>query len=323
MLSITTYEKEVAEEQKERENQKLEEDKKSKKRQSTDSLDLNSDEKNKSKKMKKESGEAAEEKCSETENEPEEKLHSEELPESSKRCKKKRKIEEREEVKQTETESKEPKIMKSEGSETEESDHSKKGKKKRKIVEEETEAPPVKVAALEEKSDESSSEKKEDQTEVAKGKKKKNRHKNYRSSEKADATELGLQVMAKKDWKKLRNKYLDLQRSKMRQLKQHLMKPRRNQVNFLEKMKVEKEDKEGKQETKQEGSNSISDLKFTPGLIVKIELEQPCVDVQSFKVCLFDFFILINLLCNLLMELLFLFAERIQEQQFSKICRRF
>lgn len=87
---------------------------------------------------------------------------------------------------------------------------------------------------------------------------------------------MGMQVMAKKDWKRLRNKYLDLQRAKMKQLKQHLRKVKWNQWGDRNRMETDAVD-----DTKK--VNPASKLEYSPGLIVKVELNEPCVDPKSFK----------------------------------------
>lgn len=85
--------------------------------------------------------------------------------------------------------------------------------------------------------------------------------------------------MSKKSWKKLRNKYLELQRAKMKQLKQHMRNARWNQ--WGEKNKMEYECEENPVCKK---DNAASNLEFIPGVIVKVELSQACVDPKGFKV---------------------------------------
>ncbi|XP_014470660.1 PREDICTED: la-related protein 7 [Dinoponera quadriceps] len=111
-------------------------------------------------------------------------------------------------------------------------------------------------------------------------KKKKNRKK--RSNFQKDITSDMMQVMAKRDWKRLRNKYLELQKGKMQQLKLHLKKTRWNYdkagQNCDQKPKYEKDEKVDKAE-----QSCYGRINYTPGIIVKIEMNQPCTDLQSFK----------------------------------------
>lgn len=64
----------------------------------------------------------------------------------------------------------------------------------------------------------------------------------------------------------MRNKYLNIQREKMKQLKQHL-----NRVKFSQKI-PEVETPENKS------------LEFIPNVIVKIKLEEPCSETKKTKV---------------------------------------
>lgn len=116
-------------------------------------------------------------------------------------------------------------------------------------------------------------------TENVEKKKKKKRKRNNHNHEVIKAANLGLQVMGKKSWKKLRNKYLELQRAKMKQLKQHMRNARWNQ--WGEKNKMECEIEENAINKK---DNPASNLEFTPGVIVKVELNQACIDPKGFKV---------------------------------------
>lgn len=104
-------------------------------------------------------------------------------------------------------------------------------------------------------------------------KKKKNRKK--RSNFQQDITSDMMQVMAKQDWKRLRNKYLELQKSKMQQLKLHLKKARWN----YDKSKHEKDEKTSEME-----KSCYGRITYAPGIIVKIEMDEPCTDPQNFKV---------------------------------------
>ena len=123
-------------------------------------------------------------------------------------------------------------------------------------------------------------------------KKKKNRKKRNKIQDNDICSKIGLQIMAKLDWKRLRNRYLDLQRYKMKQLKMHLRKAeverdgiikngyhdKTGQINTLH----DKSKHENDNETFEE--KSCGRVNYAPGIIVKIEMDEPCTDTQSFKV---------------------------------------
>ncbi|KAF3423602.1 hypothetical protein E2986_03952 [Frieseomelitta varia] len=111
-------------------------------------------------------------------------------------------------------------------------------------------------------------------------KKKKRKKRKKRSKLEDFSYSIGLQVMAKKDWKHLRNKYLELQRSKMKQLKQHLRKTRWNQWSNYEKNKSEREENDEKDKMSAMTGCRFS---FTPGVIIKIEMNKPCTDSKALK----------------------------------------
>ncbi|XP_076162591.1 la related protein 7 [Ptiloglossa arizonensis] len=112
--------------------------------------------------------------------------------------------------------------------------------------------------------------------------KKKKRKRKRRSKTEDVGYSMQLQVMTKKDWKQLRNKYLELQRSKMKQLKQHLKK-RWNQWSNYEKNKPEKEENDEKENTSKQDNANTHHFSFTPGVIVKIETDKPSTDPKGFK----------------------------------------
>ncbi|XP_044270387.1 la-related protein 7-like [Tribolium madens] len=105
-----------------------------------------------------------------------------------------------------------------------------------------------------------------DDTENKKKKKLKKEHrkKNY-------IKDLGLQVLSKKEWKKMRNRYLDLQKKKMKEFKTHLLKAKFNQAKYEEKSKAPTTKTELKKED------------YTKGLIVKIKLAEVSVDTKKLK----------------------------------------
>jgi len=123
-------------------------------------------------------------------------------------------------------------------------------------------------------------------------KKKRNRKKRSKIQEDIDSA-MGLQVMAKPEWKHLRNRYLELQRTKMSQLKQHLrkaeverggmMKKRWNYDKAGQNYDKSKHEKDNGKISGAENS-SVGRVSYAPGIIVKIEMDEPCTDPQSFKV---------------------------------------
>lgn len=130
----------------------------------------------------------------------------------------------------------------------------------------------------------------EKETGVDERKKKKNRKK--RSNFQKDITSDMMQVMAKRDWKRLRNKYLELQKSKMQQLKLHLKKARWNYDKTgqnYERSKHEKDDDDKTMETEQSRYGRTA---YAPGIIVKIEMTEPCTDPQRLRV--YFYFVVIN-----------------------------
>ncbi|XP_043505178.1 la-related protein 7-like isoform X2 [Polistes fuscatus] len=121
-----------------------------------------------------------------------------------------------------------------------------------------------------------------DNEEAAMNKKKKRKRKRKSRIDDNNISNMGLQIMAKKHWKHLRNKYLELQRSKMKQLKQHLKKTR-DQWNNFDKTKSDKEEIEEKEKISNINKTTMRSFSFTPGVIVKIKLDEPCTDARSLK----------------------------------------
>lgn len=125
-------------------------------------------------------------------------------------------------------------------------------------------------------------------------KKKKNRKKRSKIQDNDICSKIGLQIMAKSDWKRLRNRYLDLQRYKMSQLKVHLKKAEVERGGIMTKNGYH--DKTGQNNISHDKSRCENDneklekvescgrVNYAPGIIVKIEMDEPCTDLQSFKV---------------------------------------
>jgi len=132
-----------------------------------------------------------------------------------------------------------------------------------------------------------------EETSVDERKKKKNRKKRSKIQDNI-CSKIGLQIMAKSDWKRLRNRYLDLQRHKMSQLKMHLRKAEVERDGIMTKNRYH--DKTGQNNTlhdklkyendngKFEEKKSYGHVNYAPGIIVKIEMDEPCTDLQGFKV---------------------------------------
>lgn len=99
--------------------------------------------------------------------------------------------------------------------------------------------------------------------------------------------------MFRLEWKKLRNRYWEMQRKKMKQLKQHLYKHRLHQNNYLDiqnqHVKTHSEVKVGKVKTENDGMHD-----YTPGIIVKLKLTEPWAEAKIIKVNTINFNALIN-----------------------------
>lgn len=122
-------------------------------------------------------------------------------------------------------------------------------------------------------------------------KKKKNRKKRSKILEDDICNALGLHVMAKPDWKRLRNKYLELQRAKMQLLKGHLKKSEnitgKKWYDTAGENYKSKNEKDNAKISETEKS-LYGRINYTPGIIVKVEMDEPCTDPQSFKMELRD-----------------------------------
>ncbi|KAF2904007.1 hypothetical protein ILUMI_02178 [Ignelater luminosus] len=116
--------------------------------------------------------------------------------------------------------------------------------------------------------------------------KKKKKHKKAHRK-KVNLKEIGLQILSKKDWKKMRNRYLDMQKKTMKQLKMHLNRQRFNkryesnknsQTTYRkENVQIEDSKKNGESNPKEAGTQ------FIPGSIVKILLLEPCEENKKLK----------------------------------------
>lgn len=114
------------------------------------------------------------------------------------------------------------------------------------------------------------------------GKKKKRKRNRNKIHEQDVMCNMGLQVMAKPDWKRLRNRYLELQRSKMSLLKQHLKKAEVGRGEII--IKNRYHDKPKREKNNEAEKSIYGCVNYAPGIIVKIEMDEPCTDPRSFKV---------------------------------------
>ncbi|XP_049940751.1 la-related protein 7 [Schistocerca serialis cubense] len=155
-------------------------------------------------------------------------------------------------------------------------------KSKKQRQEQETEADSGDECEM--KSDDAAEESKDDNTGEERRKKKKNRNRKRKKKVKQenDPSKLGLKILSKREWKRLRNKYLDLQRSKMKAVKQHLARARWASQT----PRAYSEDGENHHEVAQQQAVVSSDpprTVFTPGVIAHVTLDEPLTDVAKFK----------------------------------------
>uniref|UniRef100_A0A336LYV2 La-related protein 7 n=1 Tax=Culicoides sonorensis TaxID=179676 RepID=A0A336LYV2_CULSO len=119
-----------------------------------------------------------------------------------------------------------------------------------------------------------------------------------------------MKIMPKREWKRLRNKYLNLQRERFKEIKQKLQAGRKQQEKKQEKKKPAPTPSKATIKTssprkinfygalpfdKKSGSDENTDdqevpsrlkkplFSFEPGLIVNIKFQEPLVDVKEFK----------------------------------------
>jgi len=120
------------------------------------------------------------------------------------------------------------------------------------------------------------------------GKKKKRKRNRNKIHEQDVICNMGLQIMAKLDWKRLRNRYLELQRSKMKLLKQHLKKAEigRGEIIIRNRRNYDTFKREKDNGRTNEAEKSIYGcVNYASGIIIKVEMDEPCTDPRGFKVC--------------------------------------
>lgn len=90
-------------------------------------------------------------------------------------------------------------------------------------------------------------------------------------------------IICRLEWKKIRNRYLDNQKAKMKQLKQFLHKKRFTNHGEV-KQKGEQRKLNGSGTNTNTTAKEKQEVPFTPGVIVKIQLSESSQDVKKIKV---------------------------------------
>ncbi|KAJ8869868.1 hypothetical protein PR048_028877 [Dryococelus australis] len=102
-----------------------------------------------------------------------------------------------------------------------------------------------------------------------------------------EVSSLGLQVLSKKEWKRLRNKYLNLQRITMKNLKQQLSRTRKWDARGGYTNGLSQHIEQMNEVPSGEVSNTATSaprFNYTPGVIVRIGFDAPATDIKKFKV---------------------------------------
>lgn len=110
---------------------------------------------------------------------------------------------------------------------------------------------------------------------------------NAAKNEAPEGAAWSLQVLSKNEWKSLRNKYLNLQRKHMKELKRTL----RSKSTPLQMDTVKQTDpadpdtqmKPGSEQTKENLRINAKCPEKVPGVIVVVQLPEPCLDVRGLK----------------------------------------
>ncbi|XP_063822985.1 la-related protein 7-like [Ostrinia nubilalis] len=93
----------------------------------------------------------------------------------------------------------------------------------------------------------------------------------------------GLQVLPKSEWKALRNKYLNLQRKYMKEIKTTLQNKRYPYLSIPPPATATVEGEPAATTTEVETTKTVEPMERTPGVFVKEELPEPCLDVRLTK----------------------------------------
>ncbi|KAJ9584654.1 hypothetical protein L9F63_021003 [Diploptera punctata] len=169
--------------------------------------------------------------------------------------------------------------------------HCEKKKRKRKSEEIEDVEEPVKeeeeqTEGVEKEEEEEEELEEMDGTEDT-GKRRRKRKKHKKNKKKPDVEASRLKVLSKKEWKRLRNKYLDLQKVKMKCLKQYLARNKwgKNTPARSQHSNGSMHDREdaNTETVKVLETDSKPRISFTPGVIVHASLEEPVMDIKKFK----------------------------------------
>ncbi|KAG5893145.1 hypothetical protein JTB14_000409 [Gonioctena quinquepunctata] len=103
--------------------------------------------------------------------------------------------------------------------------------------------------------------------------------KKQKEKKKTYIKELGLQVLSKYEWKKMRNRYLDLQRKKMKEFKQYL---NRQKYSKSHDRPMKEEGGQFLEEPSPEVEEVVK-LEYVSGVIVRIKLPEMCADPKKLK----------------------------------------
>ncbi|KAK9878744.1 hypothetical protein WA026_023675 [Henosepilachna vigintioctopunctata] len=92
--------------------------------------------------------------------------------------------------------------------------------------------------------------------------------------------ELGIQVLSKQEWKKMRNGYLNLQRKKMKEIKLHLSQSKFSKHNSIGRNHQNVENRPIKEHLEEKPTK----LEYIPGTIVKMTLQEPLQSDKKIKI---------------------------------------
>lgn len=93
----------------------------------------------------------------------------------------------------------------------------------------------------------------------------------------------GLQVLSKSEWKALRNKYLNLQRKYMRDMKMNIQSKKHQYSSIPAPAATSVEVETGMPSAETEGAKNTGTLEKIPGVFVKEILPEPCLDIRLTK----------------------------------------
>ncbi|XP_069680671.1 la-related protein 7 [Periplaneta americana] len=114
-------------------------------------------------------------------------------------------------------------------------------------------------------------------------KKKSRKRRKKHKKEKPDVDAGRLQVLSKREWKRLRNKYLDLQKAKMKCLKQYLSRNRWNSNNPQGRNHDQLQQTIKDEDTAKQKTDSKPKFTFVPGVIVHAIFDEPVIDLKKLR----------------------------------------